>query len=571
MPSQRTYRVFVSYTGKDLAAHADVVAKVLRTLEHLAIDHRDSGSTGEPSVQWCMEQVDNADFLLVLVAHRYGWVPPVEEGGDGRRSITQLEVDRANTKGKIVLPYIIEDDAPWPGDQFEALTNPAILEDLKRFKSELRRGVAAFFTDPTSLDGPLSRDIPKAIARIEKATRPTIEDGVRSPERPPVTPWIYSADDPPTLAERMAGGLPKRILSLQSGGVRAAVMIGYLEKIERLLQVRYGEANFRLADYFDLIGGMGPGALMALELARRRSVRDAAETFKYVLTRGFRKKAIPFSGVLGPRYSSNNLSQVLDARFGDLSLADSAFTTGFALLTTSLVRTQPVVISNHPALVSELGPNANVALAAFASFAIPTYFRPAVVVVRGEEDALVEGEASVGPDPSLALLLLVSSPHFPFGWRIGQHRLCLTAIGFDTKTIVRNAASIGNGSALTLIGPLLDSLIQGAAYQTRMIMEALALEGPAGDTALLEQSSAVTYRRYAANFDPQALLQLGIPETRALQEANAEDFELFEQFTEVGRAAAERDVLATHFPAAFDVRAPLVASHSSTRTAEDRS
>ena len=94
MSDQPTHRVFISYTAQDLEAHADVAVSVVRKLRQIAVDHRDSGATGEPSVQWCLDQVDQADIVIVLAAHRYGWVPAVEDGGDGRTSITELEVRR---------------------------------------------------------------------------------------------------------------------------------------------------------------------------------------------------------------------------------------------------------------------------------------------------------------------------------------------------------------------------------------------------------------------------------------------------------------------------------------------
>jgi hypothetical protein len=118
-------RVFISYTAEDLAAHADVVAAVLRKLQMLAIDHRDSGATGQPSVSWCMEQVDSVNILVVLLAHRYGWVPARDDGGDGETCITWLEVKRARQSNKIVLPYLVAEGASWPTNMIEGLANPA--------------------------------------------------------------------------------------------------------------------------------------------------------------------------------------------------------------------------------------------------------------------------------------------------------------------------------------------------------------------------------------------------------------------------------------------------------------
>jgi hypothetical protein len=56
MNSDASYRVFVSYTGEDLEAHAEVVSDMIRRLNAdtgrswLAIDHKYWSPTGRPSV-----------------------------------------------------------------------------------------------------------------------------------------------------------------------------------------------------------------------------------------------------------------------------------------------------------------------------------------------------------------------------------------------------------------------------------------------------------------------------------------------------------------------------------------
>ncbi len=67
-----------------------------------------------------------------------------------------------------------------------------------------------------------------------------------------------------TLIERFESPGPKRILALDGGGIRGALTLGYLEKIEEFLQVQHGHDNeFRLCDYFDLIGGTSTGSIIA--------------------------------------------------------------------------------------------------------------------------------------------------------------------------------------------------------------------------------------------------------------------------------------------------------------------
>jgi len=52
---------------------------------------------------------------------------------------------------------------------------------------------------------------------------------------------------------------PKRILSLDGGGIRGFLTLQYLEAIEALLRQRTGRADLVLSDYFDLIGGTSTG------------------------------------------------------------------------------------------------------------------------------------------------------------------------------------------------------------------------------------------------------------------------------------------------------------------------
>jgi len=55
---------------------------------------------------------------------------------------------------------------------------------------------------------------------------------------------------------------PKRVLALDGGGVRGALTVAFLERIEALLSERDGK-EVRLGDYFDLVGGTSTGAVIA--------------------------------------------------------------------------------------------------------------------------------------------------------------------------------------------------------------------------------------------------------------------------------------------------------------------
>src|ERR1700712_2610636 len=68
---------------------------------------------------------------------------------------------------------------------------------------------------------------------------------------------------------------PKRILALDGGGIRGALSLGYLQRIEDILRKQNGnDPNFTLSDYFDLIGGTSTGSIIAACLATGMKVAD---------------------------------------------------------------------------------------------------------------------------------------------------------------------------------------------------------------------------------------------------------------------------------------------------------
>src|SRR5688572_29379750 len=77
------------------------------------------------------------------------------------------------------------------------------------------------------------------------------------------------------LLERLDAKIPKKILSLDGGGIRGALTLGYLTKMEDVLKAKYPDKpNFRMSDYFDLIGGTSTGAIIASLLALGKTVDE---------------------------------------------------------------------------------------------------------------------------------------------------------------------------------------------------------------------------------------------------------------------------------------------------------
>lgn len=119
-------RIFISSTAIDLLDYRNKVRDAVLRLENLPIAMETfSARDGIPATE-CMQMVAGADAVICIVAHRYGYVPPPEFGGDGERSITWLEVDAAKRAGKPVFVFLVDPAAPWTAvkEQDRLVTEP---------------------------------------------------------------------------------------------------------------------------------------------------------------------------------------------------------------------------------------------------------------------------------------------------------------------------------------------------------------------------------------------------------------------------------------------------------------
>lgn len=141
--SPTVLRVFLSSTAADLAVCREKVDHAIRELNQYPVVMETFGARPNPPAAECKALAAGADVLVVLVAYRYGYVPPVECGGDGKRSITWLEVVAAREAGRKVFAFVIDPKARWSLPKDSDRLN---LEPEERFRDVIRdvRGLRAF-------------------------------------------------------------------------------------------------------------------------------------------------------------------------------------------------------------------------------------------------------------------------------------------------------------------------------------------------------------------------------------------------------------------------------------------
>lgn len=114
MDTRPVLRIFISSTAVDLLDdYRKKVRDAVLRLEGLPTAMETfSAQSGQPAAE-CMSMAAEANAAICIVAHRYGYVPPPELGGDGDRSITWLEVAAAKRAGKPVFAFLVDPNAPW--------------------------------------------------------------------------------------------------------------------------------------------------------------------------------------------------------------------------------------------------------------------------------------------------------------------------------------------------------------------------------------------------------------------------------------------------------------------------
>ena len=90
---EKTYKVFVSSTYLDNKKRRKVVRDAIRAAGMNPIGMEYFTAKTRPTVEACLESVEQSDVLVGIIAWRYGWIP---EGKDV--SITELEYDAADQR-----------------------------------------------------------------------------------------------------------------------------------------------------------------------------------------------------------------------------------------------------------------------------------------------------------------------------------------------------------------------------------------------------------------------------------------------------------------------------------------
>jgi uncharacterized protein len=231
---------------------------------------------------------------------------------------------------------------------------------------------------------------------------------------------------------------PKRILALDGGGVRGAISVAFLERIETLLSDRLG-GEVRLGDWFDLVGGTSTGALIAGALALGFRTEQIKEFYLRLAPLAFQptRWGIP---LFQAKFNADGLRAEILKIVQDRQLSSRDLITGLCVVTKRMDTCSPWIVANNPRAPYWLdGPahdgNERYSLATLvrASTAAPHFFDPEEFTISKHEEGLfIDGGVTPFNNPSLALFQMATFKPFGICWPTGPDRLTVTSVGTGT-------------------------------------------------------------------------------------------------------------------------------------------
>jgi len=385
-----------------------------------------------------------------------------------------------------------------------------------------------------------------------------------------------------TLQQHLDPSTPKRILALDGGGIRGALTLGYLQRIEDTLRTQHdNDPAFRLCDYFDLIGGTSTGSIIASCLAIGMKVEEIKDMYFNLGGKIFAKKykwwnIFEIGDFIKGAYDAAPLEKELHDVFGDITLESDKIKTGLCIVAKRADTNSVWPLINHPKgkyFKSADGMNKDILLwkAVRASAAAPTYFIPQVIDVGGglSTAAFVDGGVSMANNPALQLLMVATLNGFPFQWKWGADNLLIVSVGTGLSRWKKIPKQVEKSNLLNWASQLPDMFMQDASWHNQLILQWLSssltaweIDGEIGKLSddLIgsnqKNSGLISYLRYNTWLDQSTLNPL-MNKTYTqdqvddlVEMSNAKSrFELYD----IGQKAAAKEVIASHFTANFKI------------------
>jgi patatin-like phospholipase len=384
------------------------------------------------------------------------------------------------------------------------------------------------------------------------------------------------------LDKRIEAAGPKKLLSIDGGGIRGLIALEFLSRIEGILRDRSGRKDLVLADYFDYVGGTSTGAIVATLISLGFATDEIREFYvtgahtmfdpsnvflrleRKVATNSIWAKLLNSIGMLtsSALYTQNALAAKIKSVIGadgdvEATLGTSKLRTLLLIVMRNASSDSPWPVSNNPRAKfnrRELA-DCNLDLPLWqlvrASTAAPVFFPPEVINVGDQQFVFVDGGVTVYHNPAFLLFLMATLPPYELQWPTGEDKLLLVSVGTGLSENVNLRLRAQEMNLLYNVQSLPAALIHAATVEQDLLCRVFGktragepLDSEVGDLVGNRaplSDKLFTYARYNVDLSRQGLDRLGLNgiDEKAVQPF---DIEHLDDLQTVGKTAASRCV-----------------------------
>lgn len=391
-----------------------------------------------------------------------------------------------------------------------------------------------------------------------EAGAPTTDDG---PPGPRIT-----AEEGMSYLDRVEPAGRKRLLAIDGGGIRGALSLEILARIEKILRDEARDDGLVLADWFDYVAGTSTGAIIAAGLARGLTVAELRSLYEThgeeMFDRAFILRRISY------RYDPTRLRGLLQRVLGkDTTLGDPSLRTLLMMVLRNATTDSPWPLSNVPGAKfnDRSRPDCNLDLPLWqlvrASTAAPVYFPAEQVDVGSRSFVFVDGGMTMYNDPAFQLFLMATLPEYGLGWPAGEGDMLLVSVGTGAAPKADDHLRPQDMNLLYNASSVPAALMAAALHQQDTLCRVLGRcrFGPLLDReigTLVGSRGAVeprlmTYVRYGPELTRTGLTELGLPDIDPEPVQRLDSVRHIEDLQRIGRAFADRHVVRDHLDGFF--------------------
>jgi patatin-like phospholipase/acyl hydrolase len=378
---------------------------------------------------------------------------------------------------------------------------------------------------------------------------------------------------------------PKRILAMDGGGIRGALTLGFLKKIETELKGRHkklykNEDDFRLCHYFDLIGGTSTGAIIATALAIGMSVDEISKLYQDVGGKIFNKKYKwqfwkrwwvdyshkPIEESLQKAYSKNSKPIMFNDQ------GTNGVQTGLCIVIQRADTFSMWPLSNNPAAKYYKANNYPLWELVRCSSAAPTFFKPHIMKILDEngdpvkDGVFIDGGLSMMNNPALQLFLTATLDAYKFNWETGTDKMLVVSVGTGYQKRNMDIKAVDNRSKLGWAQNIPDMFMDASTWQNQLFMQwfgesknSFIINREVGNLAeekLMRGNKFFTYVRYNTKLEAKDLKdELGMTftdeEVEFLRKMDKGENRF--KLNEIGGKSADKQFKPEHLPSGFDL------------------